>query len=116
MIQLDNKLNANEAKNLRPSISSLKESNLTEPQLAQPDSENLNPQASQETSIQLHQAEPKIEDKKSDNDIQKGFEKFNFGVNCAGVLANCSTAFLQLFFKNNNNDSLVFEPLISYDL
>jgi len=116
VIQVDTKLNVNKAKNLRPSIASLKESNSTEPQLAQPDSENLNPQASQETSIQLHQAEPKIEDKKSDNDIQKGFEKFNFGVNCAGVLANCSTAFLQLFFKNNKIISGLLDKAANYSV
>ena len=54
---------------------------------------------------------------KSDSkDEQKGFEKFNFGVNCAGVMVNCFTAFLQLFFKNNKIASDVLNKLANYSV
>jgi hypothetical protein len=47
---------------------------------------------------------------------QKGFEKFSFGVNCAGVMVNCFTAFLQLFFKNNKIVSELLNKLANYSV
>ncbi len=54
--------------------------------------------------------------KPNSKDEQKGFEKFNFGVNCAGVIANCFTAFLQLFFKNNKMVSELLNKLANYSV
>jgi len=54
--------------------------------------------------------------KPNPKDEQKGFEKFNFGVNCAGVMVNCFTAFLQLFFKNNKIASDILNKLAYYSV
>ncbi len=73
-----------------------------------PELENLH----QNPEIKLEPVSKKPDSKSE----QKGFEKFNFGVNCAGVMVNCFTAFLQLFFKNNKIVSELLNKLANYSV
>lgn len=73
-----------------------------------PELENLhqNPEINQNLKNEKNKA----------NEIKKGFEKFNNGIGIAGVLVNCATAFLQLFFKNNKFVSGLLNKLASYSV